>query len=168
MHAGIGLGSNLGDREANLRRARRSLRALPGVTRLRASAPLFETSPVDCDESAGDFLNTVVEMEVPDDTDPARLLGDLQGIETILGRPARHPKNVARTVDLDLLYAGDLVMNTPQLILPHPRLHRRRFVLAPLAAIRPDLILPGLPHPVRRLLQTLEDPAAVRLVSETW
>lgn len=168
MQAGIGLGSNLGDRQANLRRARGYLCTLPCVRCLRASGPLFETNPVDCHDSADDFLNTVVEVEIPDDTDPAHLLDGLRGIETALGRPARHPKNVSRTVDLDILYAGDLVMNTPQLTLPHPRLHQRRFVLAPLAAIRPDLVLPGLSGPVSQLLANLDDPSAVRLVNATW
>ena len=168
MRAGIGFGSNLGDRQDNLRRARCFLRALPFVTSLHASGPLFETSPIDCADSAADFLNTVVEVEIPDDTDLLLFLDGLRGIETALGRPKRHPKNVSRPIDLDLLYAGDLVMNTPSLVLPHPRLHRRRFVLAPLAAIRPDLHLPGLAQPVADLLQSLDDPATVRLVSADW
>ena len=168
MRAGIGFGSNLGDRQANLRRARSYLRALPCVTGLCGSAPLFETSPVDCAESARDFLNTVVEVDLPEDADPLVLLEKLRGIETALGRPTRHPKNASRPIDLDILYFGPTTLDTPLLTLPHPRLCQRRFVLAPLAALRPDLVLPGQTQPVRALLQTLHDPAEVRLVSATW
>lgn len=168
MRAGIGFGSNLGDRQANLRRARHDIRTLPTVAAIGASGPLFETAPVGCGESAGDFLNTVVEVELPDGADLPELLAALRGIETALGRPSRHPKNVSRPIDLDLLYAGDHTLDTPLLTLPHPRLHQRRFVLAPLAAIRPDLVLPGQQRTVFELLQALDDPAEVRLVSTAW
>ncbi len=168
MRAGIGFGSNLGDRQANLRRARNYLRALQCVAAIRASGPLFETSPVDCDKSAGNFLNTVVEVELTISARPECLLAGVRGIEVTLGRPTRYPKNASRPIDLDLLYVGDLVRATPLLVLPHPRLHERRFVLAPLAVIRPDLMLPGQERSVVELLDALDDPAEVRLLSESW
>lgn len=168
MRTGIGFGSNLGDRQANLRRARNYLRALPCVQSIRASGPLYETSPVDCGPEAANFLNTVVEIEVPDGTDLAQLLVALRGIEIALGRPSRHPKNASRPVDLDILYAGDVALQTPALVVPHPRLHERRFVLAPLADIRPDLVLPGQQHSVGELLRGLHDDATVRLVGNAW
>lgn len=168
MRVGIGLGSNLGDRQANLRRARNYLRALPCVDSLRASGPLFATSPVGCGGSAGEFLNSVVEIELPHDADLHRLLAALRGIETALGRPTRHPKNVSRPIDLDILYADATLLETPLLTVPHPRLHQRRFVLAPLAAICPDLVLPGHRQSVAELLATLDDDASVHLVSDTW
>ncbi len=168
MRAGIGFGSNLGDRQANLRRARNHLRTLPCVQAIRASGPLYETSPVGCDASARDFLNTVVEVEISDDAAPERLLSALRHIETVLGRASRRPKNAARSIDLDILYLGETAIQTPTLVLPHPRLHQRRFVLAPLAAIRPDLVLPGQRLPVSELLQALDDPASVQLVAESW
>lgn len=168
MRTGIGFGSNLGDRQGNLRRARNYLRALPCVQTIRASAPLYETSPVDCGEGTADFLNTVVEVEIGDGTDLSQFLMALRGIETALGRPSRHPKNVSRPVDLDILYAGELTMQTSALTVPHPHLHERRFVLAPLAAIRPELVLPGQQRNVGELLGGLADDATVRLVGHTW
>lgn len=168
MRVGIGLGSNLGDRQANLRRARCYLRALPCVASLRASGPLFATSPVGCGDSAGEFLNTVVEVKLPNDADLHRLLVALRGIETALGRPTWHPKNASRSIDLDILYAGETLLETPLLTVPHPRLHQRRFVLAPLAAICPDLVLPGQQQSVAELLAALDDDASVHLVSATW
>ena len=168
MRVGIGFGSNLGDRLANLRQAREQVLHLPCVDSLVASAPLFESSPVDCDESAGKFLNTVVEVCLSDSADLGQLLAHLRDIEVSLGRPSRYPKNSSRPIDLDLLYADALELHTPTLTLPHPRLHERRFVLAPLAAIRPGLQLPGHRQNVAVLLEGLPDPADVRFVRESW
>ena len=168
MRAGIGFGSNLGDRLANLRRARERLLLLPGVDAPVVSGPLFESSPVDCDESAAEFLNTVVEVQLADSADPEQFLADLRQIEVAMGRPSRHPKNSSRPIDLDLLYVDALELHTSQLTLPHPRLHERRFVLAPLAALRPELRLPGRHQTVADLLESLPDPAGVRLVSASW
>ena len=152
VHAGIGLGSNLGDRLANLRAARgRLLRAVGGDG---VCAPTFETAPVGCEPGAGPFLNTVV--EIPWSDTPERLLTTLAAVERQLGRPAAHARNRSRTVDLDLLYCGDLVRDTPALTLPHPRLAERRFVLAPLAVLRPDLRLPGQTWTVAELLAGLD------------
>ena len=168
MRVGIGFGANLGDRLANLRVARAQILTLPAVAALTACAPLFETSPVDCDGSAGNFFNTVAELDVADSASLEQLLASLRQIEVSLGRPDRHPKNASRPMDLDILYAGALKLQSPTLILPHPRLHERRFVLAPLAAIRPDLRLPGQIQTVADLLRSLNDPAKVSLVSESW
>lgn len=168
MRAGIGLGSNLGNRLVNLRQARHMILSLPFVEPTYLSAPLFETSPVDCADSAPDFLNTVVEIRLADAATPETLLSALRETEVALGRPQRHPKNVSRSVDLDILYMDDMQMHTPTLTLPHPRMHQRRFVLAPLAAIRPELVLPGQQRSVRELLEALNDPAAARMVSESW
>lgn len=171
--AGIALGSNLGDRVANLRAARARLAGVADVAgeagghRLVVSAPLFETAPVGCEPGAGPFLNTVVEIPWPDT--PERLWTKLAAIEQDLGRPARHARNHSRTVDLDLLYCGDAVRGSAALTLPHPRLAGRRFVLAPLAALRPTLRLPGQSRPVAELLVRLQDdPAAVRLFTSEW
>lgn len=166
FRAGIGLGSNLGDRLENLRAARAQL-PLPADER-PLSAPVFETVPVGCEPGAGPFLNTVVEITW--NGTPETLLAELTVVERRLGRPADHARNVSRTLDLDLLYCGDLVRDSAALILPHPRLHRRRFVLAPLAALRPDLRLPGQTCTVTELLAGLtdDDPAAVRLFVAEW
>jgi 2-amino-4-hydroxy-6-hydroxymethyldihydropteridine diphosphokinase len=74
---------------------------------------------------------------------------------------SKRPKNSPRAIDLDVLYAGNLVLNSPEMILPHPRLQQRRFVLTPLAEISPDLVLPGQTRSVRRLLAELDDPGQV-------
>lgn len=167
--AGVALGSNLGDRLANLRAARARLAGVAGEIggQTMISAPVFETIPVGCEPGAGWFLNTVVEIPWADP--PERLWAELAAIEQDLGRPARHARNHSRTVDLDLLYCGDAVRDSPALTLPHPRLVGRRFVLAPLAAVRPTLRLPGQTYPVAELLVRLQDdPAAVRPFTADW
>jgi 2-amino-4-hydroxy-6-hydroxymethyldihydropteridine diphosphokinase len=141
MHFGIALGSNLGDRAENIQRGIELLLArVPGI-QLNASAPVYETEPVDCVPGTQAFLNTVIEIEA--ECLPHELHTHLKAIESALGRPEQRERNSPRTLDLDLLYADDVVSNDPELILPHPRMHLRRFVLQPLADIRPDLILPG-------------------------
>ena len=168
MRVGLGFGSNLGDRQDNLSRARALVRAIPGVGPEVISAPLFETDPVDCEGQAGAFLNTVVEIGLPADTDLLGLLARLREIEHALGRPTRHPRNVSRPIDLDILYAGGHRLESPDLTLPHPRLHQRRFVLAPLAAIRPDLVFPGGKQSVAEMLRDSDDAASVRPVQLVW
>ncbi len=166
--AGVALGSNLGDRLANLRAARDRLAGAANVCAgMMLSAPAFETAPVACEPGAGWFLNTVVEFPWSDT--PERLWAELAAIERDLGRPTRHPRNHSRTVDLDLLYCGDAVRQSSALTLPHPRLATRRFVLAPLAVLRPSLQLPGQAHRVAELLARLQDdPATVRLFTTDW
>ena len=163
MVYGIALGSNLKDRLAALRDGLLLLLAHDASALLLAQAPLYETDPVDCPAGSPPFVNTVVELssELP----PLEMLAVLQGIESSLGRPQQREKNAPRPLDMDLLYAGDLVLSAPELTLPHPRLHLRRFVLAPLAEIRPDLVLPGFTETVSALLAALEDdPHCVRRI----
>lgn len=159
---GIALGSNLGDRAANLRRGLEMLMArLPESARLTAQAGWYETEPVDCAPGTQAFLNSVVEIEA--DLSPAMMHAHLQAVEQAMGRPVVREKNTPRTLDLDVLYAGNMVSAEPALLLPHPRLHQRRFVLAPLAEVRPHLVLPGFEQSVSALLTMLtDDPADVR------
>jgi 2-amino-4-hydroxy-6-hydroxymethyldihydropteridine diphosphokinase len=166
VRAGIALGSNLGDRLANLAAGRDAVLRLPEISTPVLQSGVYETEPVGTGTDAGPFLNAV--MEVGLTGDPLTLLAALRSIESALGRPTRHPRNAPRTLDLDILYAGDLVLHDDPLILPHPRLHLRRFVLAPLNDIRPDLRLPGQSHSVAELLVSLDDPAAVTLFAERW
>lgn len=137
---GISLGSNLGDRLAHLRSAVERLAPLRTSPHLLRS-PVFETEPVDCPAGSGAFYNAVVEIET--DLSPLDLLAATQAIEREMGRPDVREVNAPRTVDLDLLYYDDLQLEVPGLILPHPRMGQRAFVLRPLAAIRPDLVPPG-------------------------
>ena len=166
MRTGIALGSNLGDRLANLSAGRDTVLRLPHVSAPVLQSRVYETEPVGTEPDAGSFLNAVIEIEFTGD--PHSLLAALRSIESAHGRPTRYPRNAPRTLDLDILYAGGLVLNDDALILPHPRLHLRRFVLAPLNDIRPDLRLPGQSHTVAELLAHLGDPAAVTLFAEAW
>jgi 2-amino-4-hydroxy-6-hydroxymethyldihydropteridine diphosphokinase len=165
MRVGVALGSNLGDRLENLRRARHALARIDGVgARLLASA-VYATDPVDCEEGAGEFLNAVIEFEY--DGDPGVLHARLKAIESALGRPADHGRNISRIIDIDLLYAGALEIQSEDLKVPHPRMLARRFVLQPLAEIHPDLVLPGRQKPVSELLAGLDhSPGVVRLTND--
>jgi 2-amino-4-hydroxy-6-hydroxymethyldihydropteridine diphosphokinase len=149
-----------------LRNARKDVAALPGVLPpLRASA-IYETEPVGCEQGAAKFLNAAIEFgyagEAPD------LMRALAAIERLLGRSPSHERNVSRTIDLDLLYFGELEIETAELELPHPRLTEREFVLRPLADIRPDLILPKQTESVGVLLLRLPDAGAVVRVVGEW
>jgi 2-amino-4-hydroxy-6-hydroxymethyldihydropteridine diphosphokinase len=165
MRVGIALGSNLGDRMANLRAARLAIEDLPGDTPL-LSSPVYETEPVGCEARAGKFLNAVLEVEY--DGDPTRLLEHVIRIEESLGRTRDHARNLSRKIDIDLLYAGELDVRNERLQLPHPRMHLRKFVLQPLADIRPELILPNHTMTVRELLAELKDSATVTRFAENW
>ena len=151
MEYAIALGSNLGDREGNLREAVRRLGTLGSVT---DASPVFETAPVACPDGSGAFLNAVVILESGES--PEALMAALRAIEQAMGRPADRPVNAPRVVDLDILCAGAVALETPLVRLPHPRLHERRFVLEPLTAVRPSLVIPGLRRTVADLLAQLE------------
>ena len=153
MKYGIALGSNLGDRLAHLRRALELILVLPANVRLMAAAPVYETRPLECPAGSQQFLNSVIEIEA--DFEPLALLTALQAIESGLGRPNVHEHHAPRTVDLDILYADGITMSKPELMLPHPRLKHRRFVLQPLADIRPALVLPGETRTVVEMLLSL-------------
>jgi 2-amino-4-hydroxy-6-hydroxymethyldihydropteridine diphosphokinase len=142
----IALGSNLGDREAHLRFAVERLGALGAV---RAVSSFHETEPVGY-AAQGRFLNAAVVLETG--LEPPALMRDLLAIEAERGRE-RRIRNGPRTLDLDLLMYGDLVMDAPGLTLPHPRMHERLFVLAPLAEIAPEKIHPCLKRSIRELFE---------------
>ena len=163
MRCGIALGSNIENRLANLREGGKRARSLhePGPP-IRVS-PIYETTPVACEPETTLYLNAVLEINFTGP--PVALLDRLLEIEKSMGRPSKRPRNSPRIIDLDVLYAGNLVLNNPEIIIPHPRLRQRRFVLAPLAEISPDLVLPGQMHSVRRLLAELDDPGDVSRLS---
>ena len=144
--AAIGLGSNLGDRAERLREAIDRLGALPG-TRLLARSRFIETEPLprpDGGDPGGPYLNAAALLRTH--LSARDLLTALLAIERQAGRVRGEPGAVrwaARTLDLDLLVYGDYIIDEPGLTVPHPRLHERAFVLAPLAEIAPDLPIPG-------------------------
>ncbi len=132
----VGLGANLGDAAATVRAAFDALNDVPR-TRCVARSSLWRSAPVDA--TGADYINAVAQLETG--LSPMALLKALQAIEERFGRE-RPYRNAPRTLDLDLLRYGERRIATPLLVLPHPRLHERAFVLAPLAEIAPDLALP--------------------------
>ncbi|HSH39832.1 MAG TPA: 2-amino-4-hydroxy-6-hydroxymethyldihydropteridine diphosphokinase [Chthoniobacterales bacterium] len=166
MRAGIALGSNVGDPLANLKTARAQIERVAGVTAPLLASRIYETEPVDCEAGAAKFLNAVIEIGY--DADAAKLHASLREIERQLGRPSVHPRNVSRTIDLDLLYCGNFQINSLQLQLPHPRLHERAFVLRPLADIRPELVLANQRLPIAELLEKLGDTSHLVRVGGEW
>jgi len=134
VSAWIGLGANLGDRQATLRSALSAIRALPG-TRVQRVSSLYGSAPVDA--GGPDYLNAVAQLCTT--LVPQALLAQLQAIEQAAGRE-RPYRNAPRTLDLDILLYGDRVIDTPTLTVPHPRLHERAFVLYPLAELAPERV----------------------------
>ena len=134
MRAFLSLGSNVGDRAGHLRRAVESLPDVVGVSRV------YATEPVGGPPDQGEFLNVVVELDT--ELEPRELLEVAQRLEQEAGR-IRTVRWGPRTLDVDVLLVGDLVVDEPDLLVPHPRLWERRFVVAPLAELAPDLVPPG-------------------------
>ena len=166
MRTAVALGSNLGDRLANLRAARRAIVDLPNVASPILSSAVYETEPVGCEPGAQNFLNAVIEFEY--EGDPNDLLEQLIAIEESLGRARAHAPNVSRKIDIDLLYCGDRKIDSERLQLPHPRVQRRQFVLQPLADIRPNLVLPNQMQSVRELLVQVPQTGQVVRLMEEW
>lgn len=164
---GIALGSNLGDRLAHLQAAHALLVRLARPGGVVLQAPVYQTAPVHCPPDSPDFFNTVVEIEF--DGTPGELLARTRRIEAELGRSAIAARNAPRVIDVDLLYFGAEVVASDTLVLPHPRLTLRRFVLQPLADIRPELMLPGDATSIAEHLRQLasEEPA-LALVQADW
>ena len=156
MHVYLGLGSNLGDRKANLERA---LELAGEWLRIEEVSSLYETVPLGHTDQPM-FLNAVCRVDT--DLGPFQLLSLLKGIETAMGRVPSFA-NGPRCVDLDILFCGDLVIETPELTVPHPRIAERAFVLIPLVEIAPDLVHPASGESVRQLAATVEGREGVRL-----
>ncbi|MCX7148223.1 MAG: 2-amino-4-hydroxy-6-hydroxymethyldihydropteridine diphosphokinase [Rhodocyclales bacterium] len=156
----IALGANLGDPVATVKAAILALRVLP-QTEFIAASSLYRTAPVGLKHQP-DFINAVVELVAV--SSAPTLLDSLFAIEERFGR-LRSVKNAPRTLDLDLLLYGDTVSDDPQLTLPHPRLHERAFVLAPLAEIAPQLAIPGRGR-VSELLLRCGDQQIARLLPQ--
>lgn len=158
----IGFGSNVGDRVDFCDRAVTLLSLLPH-SQLTGISLLYEAEPVNDGSNPGDgwFLNGVVQLET--DITPKSLLGVLREIEWSLGR-ARDNRSGPRTIDLDILFYGDRVINEADLVVPHPRLHQRRFVLMPLSELDPLLVHPIRKRSVNQMLAETDDSSEVRLL----
>ncbi len=166
MRTAVALGSNLGDRLENLRAARRAILGLSNVKPPILSSAIYETDPVDCEPGANKFLNAVIEFDY--DGDPPSLLEELIRIEKALGRKRDHPKNVSRTIDIDMLYYDQRIIEDERLQLPHPRIHLRKFVLQPLANIRPGFIRPGQTQTVDELASKVQTSGEVVPFMDEW
>jgi len=146
----IALGSNLGDSRKTMVDAMARLQHFSDEPILKSS--LWQTAPVDCPPDSPMFLNAVAGLVPKKDETPESLLRKLHGLEKEFGRRRKVILNEARPLDLDLIAFGSETRSSPQLILPHPRAHLRRFVLQPLSEIAPDFILPGQGTTVSQLL----------------
>ncbi len=153
----LGLGSNVGDRSANIARAKRLIGRVTGVRIVRVS-PQIETKPVGYEDQP-DFINAVVEIETA--LHPHDLLSAVKRIEREMGREETF-RFGPRSIDIDILLYGDRVVDEPDLTIPHPRMHERLFVLEPLARIAPEVV-----HPViRRRVVEIRDDLAGRSVGD--
>jgi 2-amino-4-hydroxy-6-hydroxymethyldihydropteridine diphosphokinase len=165
LRCGIALGGNEGDRLAMMQLAHRAVTYWADFSGKILTSSLYETDPVGCASGTAAFYNAVMEMTFYGEA--FGLLDELQQLEErVFQRPAVREANSPRRMDLDLLYIDHQTLQTPELILPHPRLTERRFVLEPLAEIRPELILPGQTQSIAALaaaLVTSEPP--LRLIS---
>lgn len=157
----IGLGSNLGDRVANIRKAIELLECSEGV-RVMRRASLYETEPVGIEDQPW-FINTVVEIETQ--LGHYELFKLCKRIEAQVGR--HHEERWGpREIDVDILFFGDVILNSDDLKLPHPELHKRGFVLVPLCELEGSLVHPILKKPVKELLCQLEEGKAVKRYEE--
>ena len=144
----LSIGSNLGDRAAHLREA---IHRLEPLGRVQSVSSFYETEPVEFTDQPW-FLNCAVALETS--FSPELLMQQLLEIEKQMGRN-RLQKKGPRVIDIDILLFADAVVNTPDLTIPHPAMHQRRFVLEPLAEIAAEALHPGLRKRVRELLQAL-------------
>lgn len=160
----LGLGANLGDRLASLQGARQALALVPGIRVVSASA-LYETAPVGGPQGQEPYLNAV--LQVATDLSATELLGCCLDIERQFGR-RRLAYHGPRTLDIDLLFFADLVCQEKDLVLPHPRLHLRAFVLFPLCDLAPGLSHPLLHKTVRELRDQLPGGQDIKRLSQAW
>jgi 2-amino-4-hydroxy-6-hydroxymethyldihydropteridine diphosphokinase len=166
MKVGLGLGSNVGERLQHLQQAKAYLLSLSKEA-WHVASPLYETYPVGCPPNSPKFLNAVLEIEFAGA--PKTLLKRVLAYEQAHGRDRDLPKNAARPIDIDILYFGEKEMLENDLVVPHPAMAERRFVLLPLSTIRPDMIVKGTGRTVRMLLRELPvREGEVRFVQQDW
>jgi 2-amino-4-hydroxy-6-hydroxymethyldihydropteridine diphosphokinase len=155
----VALGSNLGDPRKIISAALTLLQNISDEPILKSS--LWQTSPVNCPPDSPAFVNAVVGLVPREDETPESLLKKLGGLEKEFGRASKAVLNEPRSLDLDLIVFRNEIRNTPELILPHPRAHERKFVLQPLNEFAPELILPGQGRTISELLANLSNQETV-------
>jgi len=164
---GIALGSNIGNRLSHLVEARRMIQSLSPSGAHFLSAPVYQSSPIDCPPNSPDFYNTAIEFDYVGD--PYKLLDLTQGIEYHMGRGLSLANNAPRIIDLDILYFGNEIVRGDILTIPHERLTSRRFVLQPLSDIAGELILPGDDVTIEEHLSQLDsNEPELHLVQSIW
>ena len=149
----VALGSNLGDSRKTILDAMARLQNFSAEPILKSS--LWQTTPVDCPPDSPKFVNAIAGLVPRNEETPESLLKKLRELEKEFGRQPKKVLNEPRPLDLDLIAFGNEVRHSPELILPHPRAHQRRFVLQPLSELAPELILPGQTKTVSQLLAEL-------------
>ena len=167
MEVGLSLGSNISNRLANLQEAKRRILALPGITWI-AQSPVYETEPVGVKPEYQhlDFLNAVLILDGPASLHDG--LNQFHQIEDSMGRHRSLDRYTPRAIDIDIIYADQLTIQSGGLVIPHPHWKERRFVLQPLADVRPDLTLPGSLPSVKDILAALPEGEAVTLFAREW
>jgi 2-amino-4-hydroxy-6-hydroxymethyldihydropteridine diphosphokinase len=166
MKVGLGLGSNVGDRLLHLQQAKSYLLSLSPEQWHHAS-PLYESEPVDCPSKSAKFLNAVLEIEFSGA--PKTLLEKILAYEAAYGRDRSAGANAPRTIDIDILYCGEMEILENGLVVPHPRIAARRFVLLPLSTICPERIVKGAGRTVMTLFRELPVGVGdVRFVQQDW
>lgn len=167
MEIGFSLGSNVGDRLQFLRWAKARL-LLSGRAVFVDQSSVYETEPVGVREEyrTMKFLNAILIVESA--LTPQEWLPAIKKIESDLSRVRTNDRNAPRTIDIDILFAGDQIIDSDLLQIPHPRWAERRFVVEPLADLRPDLVLPDSECPVHKILAQMPASDDVRLFSEKW
>lgn len=153
----IGIGSNLGNRISFMRSA---ILEMKHIGKVVSTSSIYETEPFQVNETQSMYLNMAIELHTS--LTPSKLLAELQKIETSNGRQRTRP-NEPRTLDLDILMIDQLMIQQQHLTVPHPRMHLRSFVLAPLSEIAPTLMHPQLQKTISQLLQHISQDGVVKL-----
>jgi 2-amino-4-hydroxy-6-hydroxymethyldihydropteridine diphosphokinase len=148
----LSLGSNQGDKTANINKA---IDFLQGLGDIEKVSSLYETEPVGMETGAENFYNLVLCMQIPSSLLPVDLLREIKRFEKRMGRDIAHSHNLPRTIDIDILLAGDRVINTKELVIPHQEMTKRAFVLIPLNEIAPEVVHPVLNKPLKEILERL-------------
>jgi 2-amino-4-hydroxy-6-hydroxymethyldihydropteridine diphosphokinase len=167
IEAGFCLGSNMGARLRQLSQAKTLMLLDPRVM-FRDQSAVYETEPVGVEEKYQTlkFLNAVLIVESPYTAE--EWLKKIKTIENTLHRVRTTDRNAPRTIDIDILFCGSEIVDSSLLQVPHSRWAERRFVVQPLAEVRPERVLPGTEMPVRKVLEQLPDNQDVRLFTEKW